>query len=98
MGRADTQTGKPSLYGTYRWQKKRRALLDAEPLCRFCAERGEVTPATVADHVIPHRGDEDLFWNGELMPLCKRCHDSDKQRVERGGKARVKIGVDGWPE
>src|SRR6266404_1730756 len=30
--------------------------LRIEPLCRLCLEAGRVTPATVADHVTPHRG------------------------------------------
>lgn len=89
---------KPHLYGTWRWQKKRKALLDAEPLCRMCKERGVITPARIADHIVPHKGNEDLFWNGELQPLCKPCHDSDKQRIESGGKAKVTTGLDGWPE
>jgi 5-methylcytosine-specific restriction endonuclease McrA len=55
--------------------------------------------ATVADHVIPHKGDESLFWDaGNLQGLCKRCHDSDKARIEAGGEARQQIGADGWPQ
>ena len=97
MGTQDTAQRKPRLYGTWRWQKIRAAQLAGEPLCRMCADQGRVTPASVADHVEPHKGDEDKFWNGKLQSLCKRCHDSDKQREERGGKAKVRFGPDGWP-
>ncbi|WP_269076433.1 hypothetical protein [Sphingobium cupriresistens] len=38
------------------------------------------------------------FWAGPFQSLCKQHHDSDKQRMERGGKAKAGIGVDGWPE
>lgn len=32
--------------------------------------------STVVDHIIPHRGNMDLFWYEEnWQPLCKRCHD-----------------------
>lgn len=86
------------LYKTYRWQIIRAAQLQSEPLCKFCMDRGQVTAATVADHVEPHRGDEYKFWNGKLQSLCKQCHDSDKQRMERGSEPRAKIGTDGWPE
>ena len=73
------------LYNNRRWRKKRQALLDREPLCRECRKLGKVTVATVADHVIEHRGDPDLFWHGELQPLCSNCHSSYKQRVEKRG-------------
>jgi 5-methylcytosine-specific restriction endonuclease McrA len=39
-------------------------------------------PATVADHVTPHRDDHGAFWFGELQSLCKSCHDVKKQRIE----------------
>jgi 5-methylcytosine-specific restriction endonuclease McrA len=91
------QARKPYLYGTWRWQKKRKAQIAKEPLCRFCMDRGQVTPARIADHIEPHRGDLDKFWYGKLQSLCKRCHDSDKQRIERGGKPKPVIGDDGWP-
>lgn len=86
-----------SWYKTARWQKHRARFLALNPLCVMCAKEGRTTPARVADHLIPHRGDETAFWTGELQALCFTHHNSDKQRVERGGKARVAIGRDGWP-
>ena len=44
-------------YCTAGWQRRRAHQLMIEPLCRLCLEAGRVTPATVADHVEPHRGD-----------------------------------------
>jgi 5-methylcytosine-specific restriction protein A len=30
----------------------------------------------VVDHIIPHRGDQYLFWDQEnWQALCKDCHD-----------------------
>ncbi|MFN6976562.1 MAG: HNH endonuclease [Gemmobacter sp.] len=44
-------------------------------------------PEMVADHVVPHRGNEALFWaETNLQCLCRTCHDSAKQRQERGGR------------
>lgn len=86
-------------YSTARWQRRRALQLHREPLCRFCEEqRGLAVVATVADHVHPHRGDPEAFWRGELQSLCAPCHNSDKQRIERGSKPRQAIGLDGWPE
>jgi 5-methylcytosine-specific restriction protein A len=62
-----------------------KAQLRCEPLCRMCVAEDQVTPATVADHVIPHRGDYALFWNGELQSLCGHHHNSAKQREEARG-------------
>jgi len=85
-------------YGTARWKKRRKYQLATEPRCKMCLDIGRVTAASVADHVIPHKGDEALFWNGALQSLCKPCHDSSKQSEERTGRKRVRIGVTGWPE
>lgn len=54
------------------------------------------TFATIADHVVAHKGDAKLFWDTEnLQSLCKLCHDSIKQSMERNNKPA--IGIDGWP-
>ena len=71
-------------YG-WRWQKARRFHLSAHPLCVMCEAEGRVTAATVVDHIIPHRGDELLFWDRKnWQSLCKRHHDSDKKKAEHG--------------
>lgn len=62
----------------------------------MCETVGIASAATVADHVVPHYGDIDLFWNGELQSLCGSCHSSAKQSEERVGYSST-IGVDGWP-
>lgn len=54
----------------------------------MCEALGRVTSATTVDHVIPHRGDETLFWEGELQSLCSTCHSSHKQAQERGSGLR----------
>nr|WP_307877464.1 MULTISPECIES: HNH endonuclease [unclassified Rhizobium] len=39
--------------------------------------------ASVVDHIIPHRGDQALFWHhANWQPLCAPCHNSVKQRQE----------------
>jgi 5-methylcytosine-specific restriction endonuclease McrA len=49
-------------------------------------ELGEIVPATVVDHIKPHRGDPELFWDASNhQALCKHCHDSHKQRFEKSG-------------
>ena len=85
------------LYTLPRWRKIRANQLRIEPLCRICKLNGIDTPATICDHIEPHRGDMYKFWNGQFQSLCKRCHDSEKQRLEKSGKVQMNIGVDGYP-
>jgi 5-methylcytosine-specific restriction protein A len=60
------------------WQQARKAYLAANPLCRSCEQMNppRITAAVVVDHVIPHRGDQERFWNeANWQSLCKRCHN-----------------------
>jgi len=64
-----------------RWRKARALFLKQHPLCAFCQAEGKVVPATVVDHIIPHRGDQRLFWDQtNWEPLCKECHDKKTGR------------------
>lgn len=68
----------------------------AEPLCRLCHAKGRIVPATVCDHIEPHKGDEARFWRGPFQSLCEPCHNGTKQQVERIGYS-TEVGYDGWP-
>lgn len=58
-----------------RWRKVRAAKLAKEPLCREHVKQGQVVEATEVDHIIPHRGNMELFFRDDnLQPLCKSCH------------------------
>jgi 5-methylcytosine-specific restriction enzyme A len=61
------------------------------PLCVMCEMLGKLVPASVVDHVVPHKGDLERFFNGPFQSLCKHHHDSAKQREERSG---VMVGSD----
>lgn len=94
--RTDKRTTAARGYGS-RWQKARLTFLRANPLCVMCQERGQLTPATVVDHIIPHRGDQAIFWDSSAwQALCREHHNRDKQRLEVSGRV---IGCDenGFP-
>lgn len=87
-------------YDLARWKRIRRYQLTIEPLCRICKAKGRVTPATVCDHIEPHRGDPVKFWNGPFQSLCDaepwRCHSSVKQQQELHGYS-TEVGENGYP-
>jgi 5-methylcytosine-specific restriction protein A len=74
-------------YKTSRWQKLRWDVLVRDLFtCQMksCGRIEANTALLVADHKIPHHGDERLFWDRDnLQCLCKPCHDRLKQAEER---------------
>lgn len=72
-------------YHTARWQARAKDQLTREPLCAHCLRDGLVMAARVADHVVPHKGNDEAFWNGELQSLCT-SHHGTKSAGERGGE------------
>jgi 5-methylcytosine-specific restriction protein A len=69
-----------------RWRRARAAYLARHPLCVPCESAGRLVAATVVDHVVPHRGDDRLFWDEDnWQGLCKRCHDGKTAREGRWG-------------
>jgi 5-methylcytosine-specific restriction enzyme A len=69
-----------------RWRRARAAYLARHPLCVPCKAAGRLAPATVVDHIVPHRGDTVLFWDERnWQSLCKPCHDAKTAREGRWG-------------
>jgi 5-methylcytosine-specific restriction enzyme A len=67
-----------------RWRRARAAFLARHPLCAACRAKGRVVPATVVDHLVPHRGNPERFWNeANWQGLCKPCHDRKTARQGR---------------
>lgn len=82
---------------TYAWQKARKRFLAEHPMCVMCEEQGVLRGATIVDHITPHRGDMELFWEpSNWQALCKPHHDGAKQSMEHTGILRG-ASVDGLP-
>jgi len=74
-----------ALYRSKRWRTERLAFLRAHPLCIECRRHDVIRPATVVDHIDPHRGDEAVFWDRtRWQALCAPCH-SRKTASQDGG-------------
>jgi 5-methylcytosine-specific restriction protein A len=87
------------LYDRARWKRLAAHHRRVEPVCRMCRADGITMAVEVIDHVIPHRGNLNLFFDSNnLQALCSHHHSGAKQREEVGSVVIDKtIGADGWP-
>ena len=76
-----------------RWVRQRASFINDNPLCVACENVGRVRPAAEVDHVVPHRGNEVLFWDvNNWQALCKRCHSRKTVREGNTGRRVVVCG------
>ena len=69
---------------TSRWDKAAATYKRDNPLCIGCEAVDRVELAKVVDHIIPHKGDQSLFWDkANWQPCCAKHHDIVKQQLER---------------
>lgn len=72
-------------YGA-KWQKARAAYLRRHPICKQCPAL-----ATEVDHITPHCGNMQLFWDSSnWQPLCKSCHSAKTMRESREKSSGVR--------
>ncbi|MDE1487883.1 HNH endonuclease signature motif containing protein [Xenorhabdus bovienii] len=94
-----------------KWSKARLAFLQQHPLCVMCHQQGRLTPATVVDHIVPHKLKDAinannseaiktarrLFWGkANWQSLCASHHNSTKQRIEKRNR-EIGCDVNGIP-
>ena len=86
------------LYDKRAWRRRRAAFLGRNPYCAMCQAVGKTTLGTVVDHVTPHHGDPELFWDeaGNWQSLCTSCHSGAKREFENTGRIRG-CDIDGVP-
>ena len=64
------------LYNSSTWRRLRKQVLEASPYCRRCGTPGEEGNPLTVDHIIPPKGDEELFYNiDNCQVLCRNCHN-----------------------
>jgi 5-methylcytosine-specific restriction protein A len=85
------------IYQTQEWRETRARQLAKNPYCVYCLLVGKNVRATFADHVKPHRGNAELFFDeNNLQSLCTICHNAAKQREDVKGD-QIGCDDDGWP-
>ena len=66
------------------WQRARQGYLADHPLCVECMKHGRYVKATDVDHIIPHCGDRELFWDRDnWQSLCHECHSKKTATEDR---------------
>ena len=51
-------------------------ILRENPLCVLCRQAGKTSASEITDHIVPHKGDPNLFWNeANWQALCRCCHN-----------------------
>ena len=108
MGRHDHRSKEAEAYRawykTKRWQDVRKAVVIRDLYqCQRCKVIDGRKGALVVHHKKAHKGNPDLFWcdMDGLETLCKHCHDSHEQSLEKGGAGRSLFTEDGrvvWDE
>ena len=69
-----------ALYTNKAYRAAREAFMAEHPFCAVCG-----APATDLDHIRPHKGNAELFWDpANWQALCASCH-SRKTAKEDGG-------------
>ena len=69
-----------------RFQRQRHSFLMRHPMCAMC----RIAPASILDHIVPHRGDFALFWNQRnWQSLCITCHGRKTARETLNPEASV---------
>ena len=70
---------------TNRWARFSKVFRMAHPLCEHCLVEGRTTASQEVDHILPHRGNQELFWSAEnLQALCKACHSKKTATHDAG--------------
>lgn len=65
------------------WDRASLAFKRENPLCLGCKAVGLIVACEVTDHVEPHKGDMDKFWNRRRWQgACAWHHNVVKQQLE----------------
>lgn len=98
-GRASVQLQLPRLSPSRRgytaaWYRVTALWREADKSRQWCVEclkQGIYEPGPITDHIIPHRGDQKLFWDPtNWQSLCRHCHSAKTAREDGGfGNSRL---------
>ena len=68
-----------------RYRTRRKAHLEKNPLCVECQQKGKIRKGAILDHIIPHKGNSELFWDeSNWQTMCWSCHSSKTNKYDGG--------------
>lgn len=100
--RTDEANAYRALYKTKAWAHLRLFVFQRDGyICqktgRLLGGKRNAPDSPVAHHVVPHRGDRDLFLDARnVITVSKEWHDRTAQSEEARGFS-TEVGSDGWP-
>ena len=69
---------------TPQWDKASATFKRRHPWCLGCVAIGKKVATDVPDHVVPHKGNQTIFWDtSKWQPACRWHHDAIKPILER---------------
>lgn len=79
----------------YRWHKASKLFLNEHPLCAICLKKDPpvIRAAECVDHIVPHKGNQELFWDvNNWQSACLQCNSEKAAREEGafGNKEKMK--------
>jgi 5-methylcytosine-specific restriction enzyme A len=82
-----------------RWRKRSKRFLHDNPLCAWCLKDGRVTASEVSHHAERWNNDRTKLMMGDLVALCRQCHDSRAQYAEKADERGFSRAIDasGFP-
>lgn len=102
-----TRTDRQALYNDKKWKTYRFRFLHHNPQCYACGVHKNNGAKLHIDHILPHKGDKELFYNvTNFIPLCNTCHsiitnlfdrigntDTTREKIKWIDKKRKENGV-----
>ena len=80
-GRRQQKPERSRLYHTKAWEAASQRFLAEHIWCAECRRSGRFEPATQTDHIVPHKGNVEAFWDStNWQPLCDSCHGRKSAR------------------
>ena len=80
-----------------RWRQASNEFKRSHPFCIGCLALGHRRPTEVVDHVVPHRGNQTIFWNvAKWQASCRWHHERIKKRLEAQFEAGQISEADLW--
>lgn len=80
-------TDNSNFYNSRQWRRLRQYVMQMNPLCKYCKEKGIIKAGECIDHIIPIRFGGDKLSISNLQTLCNSCH------AVKSGKEAHKITI-----